>query len=143
MYVCMDGWWWSTLSILINEGSSENGSSGNMVGPPAAKGLDVNRAPAAEEVSSANSVGSPFDFGVYRNPANGNLQQLGGNKRRELEAAGNDNAEAERASDDDDNGLNTRKKLRLSKEQSAFLEESFKEHNTLNPVSINFHHFFL
>jgi homeobox-leucine zipper protein len=39
-----------------------------------------------------------------------------------------------RASDDDENGL-TRKKLRLSKEQSAFLEESFKEHNTLNPVS--------
>ncbi|KAF6141838.1 hypothetical protein GIB67_003209 [Kingdonia uniflora] len=37
-----------------------------------------------------------------------------------------------RASDDDENGL-TRKKLRLSKEQSAFLEESFKEHNTLNP----------
>ncbi|ERN15597.1 homeobox-leucine zipper protein HOX11 [Amborella trichopoda] len=27
----------------------------------------------------------------------------------------------------------TRKKLRLSKEQSAYLEESFKEHNTLNP----------
>ncbi|KAF2307755.1 hypothetical protein GH714_031482 [Hevea brasiliensis] len=37
-----------------------------------------------------------------------------------------------RASDDEENGL-TRKKLRLSKEQSAFLEESFKEHNTLNP----------
>ncbi|RQP01392.1 hypothetical protein POPTR_016G058600v4 [Populus trichocarpa] len=37
-----------------------------------------------------------------------------------------------RASDDDENGL-TRKKLRLSKGQSAFLEESFKEHNILNP----------
>lgn len=40
-----------------------------------------------------------------------------------------------RASDEDENG-STRKKLRLSKEQSAFLEESFKEHNTLNPVSL-------
>ncbi|KAK8554141.1 hypothetical protein V6N13_073056 [Hibiscus sabdariffa] len=40
--------------------------------------------------------------------------------------------EVERASDDDDNG-STRKKLRLSKQQSAFLEESFKQHNTLNP----------
>lgn len=29
----------------------------------------------------------------------------------------------------------TRKKLRLSKEQSCYLEESFKEHPTLNPVS--------
>ncbi|KAH7656156.1 homeobox-leucine zipper protein [Dioscorea alata] len=37
-----------------------------------------------------------------------------------------------RASDEDDNNL-SRKKLRLSKDQSAFLEESFKEHNTLNP----------
>ncbi|XP_076881256.1 homeobox-leucine zipper protein HAT14-like [Bidens hawaiensis] len=35
-------------------------------------------------------------------------------------------------SDDDENGL-TRKKLRLTKEQSSFLEDSFKEHNTLNP----------
>ncbi|XP_076904618.1 homeobox-leucine zipper protein HAT14-like isoform X2 [Bidens hawaiensis] len=35
-------------------------------------------------------------------------------------------------SDEDENGL-TRKKLRLTKEQSAFLEDSFKEHNSLNP----------
>ncbi|KAK7285469.1 hypothetical protein RJT34_20242 [Clitoria ternatea] len=37
-----------------------------------------------------------------------------------------------RPSDDEENG-STRKKLRLSKEQSAFLEDSFKEHTTLNP----------
>ncbi|XP_010274053.1 PREDICTED: plant UBX domain-containing protein 12-like [Nelumbo nucifera] len=44
----------------------------------------------------------------------------------------------ERASraNDEENGL-TRKKLRLSKEQSAFLEETFKKHNTLNPVCRN------
>jgi hypothetical protein len=33
---------------------------------------------------------------------------------------------------DDEDGT-TRKKLRLSKEQSALLEESFKDHSTLNP----------
>ncbi|RWV80279.1 hypothetical protein GW17_00058479 [Ensete ventricosum] len=38
-----------------------------------------------------------------------------------------------RVSDEEENGMG-RKKLRLTKEQSAFLEESFKEHNTLNPV---------
>ncbi|KAL2511614.1 Homeobox-leucine zipper protein HAT14 [Abeliophyllum distichum] len=38
-----------------------------------------------------------------------------------------------RASDDDENSHNSRKKLRLSKEQSAYLEENFKEHSTLNP----------
>ncbi|RDY06916.1 Homeobox-leucine zipper protein HAT14, partial [Mucuna pruriens] len=40
--------------------------------------------------------------------------------------------EAEDASEDDENA-STRKKLRLSKEQSAFLEDSFKEHTTLTP----------
>ncbi|XP_004497887.2 homeobox-leucine zipper protein HAT14-like [Cicer arietinum] len=35
--------------------------------------------------------------------------------------------------DDEEENGSTRKKLRLSKDQSAFLEESFKEHTTLNP----------
>lgn len=46
--------------------------------------------------------------------------------------------EAERDSsyeEEDDGDAAARKKLRLSKEQSAMLEETFKEHNTLNPVS--------
>lgn len=34
---------------------------------------------------------------------------------------------------DDEDGDNSRKKLRLSKDQSAVLEETFKGHNTLNP----------
>ncbi|KAL0549684.1 hypothetical protein IC582_014171 [Cucumis melo] len=39
-----------------------------------------------------------------------------------------------RVSDEDDDGCNnTRKKLRLSKQQSALLEESFKQNSTLNP----------
>ncbi|KAE8679415.1 Homeobox-leucine zipper protein HAT14 [Hibiscus syriacus] len=95
------------------------------------RGLDVNLLPLAvteesEEgaaVSSPNSTVSSFqmDFGI-RNGSNTNRG------KRDLKGV-----EAERASDEDDelNG-STRKKLRLSKEQSAFLEESFKEHNTLN-----------
>lgn len=39
-----------------------------------------------------------------------------------------------RVSDEDEDGSNGRKKLRLTKEQSALLEESFKQHSTLNPV---------
>ncbi|MCO5577279.1 hypothetical protein L7F22_031106 [Adiantum nelumboides] len=38
-----------------------------------------------------------------------------------------------RGSDEEGEGGNARKKLRLSKEQSTLLEESFKEHSTLNP----------
>ncbi|KAF0918522.1 hypothetical protein E2562_024783 [Oryza meyeriana var. granulata] len=37
------------------------------------------------------------------------------------------------AAADDDEGCNSRKKLRLTKEQSALLEDRFKEHSTLNP----------
>ncbi|XP_017244234.1 homeobox-leucine zipper protein HOX11 isoform X2 [Daucus carota subsp. sativus] len=102
-----------------DNGSSEGGSSGNV---RVARGFDVNRMVAAEEATSSFCM----DLAKYR----------GGNKRS-LEDGRNDGVEGERgsnsrASDDDENGL-ARKKLRLSKEQSAFLEESFKEHNTLNP----------
>ncbi|KZV36410.1 hypothetical protein F511_03851 [Dorcoceras hygrometricum] len=56
-------------------------------------------------------------------------------KRRDFEeitAADRGCANSRGTSDDEENGV-ARKKLRLSKEQSAFLEDSFKEHNTLNP----------
>ncbi|KAL6337036.1 hypothetical protein AAG906_036350 [Vitis piasezkii] len=112
---------------LMSEPGSSDGSG---------RALDVNRFPvavaAAEDaddggaLSSPNSTVSSFqmDFSIYRS---GN----GGRSKRDLEATVNE-VETSRASDDDENG-STRKKLRLSKEQSAFLEESFKEHNTLNP----------
>lgn len=99
----------------------------------AARVLDVNLFPAATAEdgddgtslsSSPNSAVSPFqmDFSTR----NGNAEFGGRNKREQHDGEGS------RASDDDENG-STRKKLRLSKEQSAFLEESFKEHTTLNP----------
>lgn len=96
-----------------------------------ARGFDVNQLPVGDEpedragVSSPNSTASSFrmDLSIYRQGVTG--------------SGGNDNENertTSRASDEEENG-STRKKLRLSKEQSAFLEESFKEHNTLNPVS--------
>lgn len=133
-----------TQPLRWSSDNGSSGSSGNMGLPVVGRGFDVNRVPpvggVAEEVSSPNSVASSFqmDFSMFRG-GGGNLGN-GGNKRDfggVAGAAGNDVVEAERtssrASDEDENGLNTRKKLRLSKEQSAYLEESFKEHNTLNP----------
>jgi homeobox-leucine zipper protein len=38
-----------------------------------------------------------------------------------------------RISDEDEDAINARKKLRLTKDQSALLEERFKQHSTLNP----------
>ncbi|XP_075514817.1 homeobox-leucine zipper protein HAT22-like [Primulina tabacum] len=57
--------------------------------------------------------------------------------KREREIVSSEEEETERVSsrisDEDDDGSNVRKKLRLSKVQSALLEESFKLHSTLNP----------
>ncbi|KAI4378474.1 hypothetical protein MLD38_015951 [Melastoma candidum] len=96
------------------------------------KHLNVNPFPAAAEdvddagaqSSSPNSAASSFamDFGIV---ASGR-----GRVRSEMEVDAE--RDCSRGSDEDENG-STRKKLRLSKEQSAFLEESFKEHSTLNP----------
>ncbi|GKC06072.1 homeobox-leucine zipper protein HAT4-like protein, partial [Tanacetum coccineum] len=90
------------------------------------KGIDVNRIPA--------TVTEPEDEAGVSSP-NSTISSISG-KRSERDAPVNEN-EGERASSrglsDDEDGENCRKKLRLSKDQSAVLEESFKEHNTLNP----------
>ncbi|KAK4346702.1 hypothetical protein RND71_033041 [Anisodus tanguticus] len=57
--------------------------------------------------------------------------------KRERDVGSEETTEVERVSsrvsDEDDDGSNARKKLRLTKAQSALLEESFKIHSTLNP----------
>ncbi|GAB4835017.1 hypothetical protein Ancab_033284 [Ancistrocladus abbreviatus] len=90
------------------------------------RGIDVNRPPATADEEEAG-VSSP----------NSTISSISG-KRSEREAATiGDDHEIERASSrgisDEEDGDASRKKLRLSKDQSAILEESFKEHNTLNP----------
>jgi len=115
---------------------------------PAARGFDVNRAPSSVAASGLaaleddeedpgataalssspndDSAGSfPLDLGGPRAHAEGGAAAQAGGERS-----------SSRASDEDE-GASARKKLRLSKEQSAFLEESFKEHSTLNPVRIH------
>eukprot|EP00268_Persea_americana_P064827 TRINITY_DN8579_c2_g1_i2.p1 TRINITY_DN8579_c2_g1~~TRINITY_DN8579_c2_g1_i2.p1 ORF type:complete len:348 (-),score=69.31 TRINITY_DN8579_c2_g1_i2:99-1142(-) len=116
----------------VDHGNSDGCSSGQAA---TTRGFDVNLLPSTDEIDDAAAVDSPnsiassfqMEFSIYR----------GSKRDRESSAAPAANeCEAERASsrasDEEENGL-TRKKLRLSKEQSAFLEESFKEHNTLNP----------
>ena len=59
--------------------------------------------------------------------------------KRERELGSSEEVEIEtvssRVSDEDDDGSNGRKKLCLTKAQSALLEESFKQHSTLNPIT--------
>ncbi|KAG9459823.1 hypothetical protein H6P81_004331 [Aristolochia fimbriata] len=101
------------------------------------RGFDVNQLPLGDEIDDGAAISSPnstvssfqMDFSIYKRGG-------AAAHRKDSDPAAANDAEMERASsrasDEEENGL-TRKKLRLSKEQSAFLEESFKEHNTLNP----------
>ncbi|KAI4333199.1 hypothetical protein L6164_018037 [Bauhinia variegata] len=120
---------------------SENGSSAEV---GSSRGLEVNRLPSApvpetEEgaavSSSPNSAASSFQMDLCIYSRGGSFSGSGNynGKRDHSDDEAYDQRASSRASDEDDNGGSTRKKLRLSKEQSAFLEESFKEHNTLNP----------
>ncbi|CAN0879102.1 Homeobox-leucine zipper protein HAT14, partial [Linum grandiflorum] len=94
--------------------------------------FEVNRLSAEEgeegaSMSSPNSAATSsfrVDFGF----GGSNNISINGGSKRDLDQEG----ERAGGSEDDENGSG-RKKLRLSKDQSAFLEETFKEHNTLNP----------
>ncbi|XP_057808376.1 homeobox-leucine zipper protein HAT3-like [Salvia miltiorrhiza] len=96
-------------------------SDGNMEARSIFGGIDVNKAITVIDCDEEVMVSSP----------NSTVSSLSG-KRSEREEN-----EGERASSsleiDDDGDAAARKKLRLSKEQAAVLEETFKEHNTLNP----------
>ncbi|XP_075507720.1 homeobox-leucine zipper protein HAT14-like [Primulina tabacum] len=105
-------------------------------------GLEVNRRTASavnenpEDKTEAPGIsGFQMDSSVFKN---------GGGKRdfdslvssnfsEQLVDSADGGGSSSRGSDEEyENGI-SRKKLRLTKEQSSFLEESFKEHNTLNP----------
>lgn len=68
---------------------------------------------------------------------------VSGKRRSERQGSGDDldialDRSSSRGTSDEEEeygGDGCRKKLRLSKDQSAVLEDTFKEHNTLNPVS--------
>ncbi|XP_071730822.1 homeobox-leucine zipper protein HAT4-like [Rutidosis leptorrhynchoides] len=89
------------------------------------KAIDVNRLPpTAVETEEEAGVSSP----------NSTISSISGKRsERDLPVNENDTDRASSRGLSDDDGENCRKKLRLSKDQSAVLEETFKEHNTLNP----------
>ncbi|PUZ51818.1 hypothetical protein GQ55_6G220700 [Panicum hallii var. hallii] len=110
-----------------------------------ARGFDVNRAPSSAAASA--SAFAALEDDEEDDPGAGALSSsspndsagsfpldLGRGARAEGAAArAGGERSSSRASDEDEGASAARKKLRLSKEQSAFLEESFKEHSTLNP----------
>ncbi|OIV94623.1 hypothetical protein TanjilG_25847 [Lupinus angustifolius] len=89
------------------------------------QGIDVNRLPSVVDCEDEAGISSP----------NSTISSVSG-KRSEREPNGEENDMDRffsRGISDEEDAETARKKLRLSKDQSAILEESFKEHNTLNP----------
>ncbi|XP_010508232.1 PREDICTED: homeobox-leucine zipper protein ATHB-4-like isoform X2 [Camelina sativa] len=123
----------SWTHLFQSSAAERNSDAGSFL-----RGFDVNRA-----ASSVVAVVNLEEEAAVVSSPNSTVSSLSGNKR-DLAAArgGGEEHEAERAScshgggsDDEDcgNGDGSRKKLRLSKEQALVLEETFKEHSTLNP----------
>ncbi|XP_076929080.1 homeobox-leucine zipper protein HAT3-like [Bidens hawaiensis] len=86
--------------------------------------IDVNRLPSTSQREDEVFVSSP----------NSTVSSVSG-KRVDNEAERESSSHGVSGDDEDDGGDASvaRKKLRLSKDQAAVLEETFKEHNTLNP----------
>ncbi|KAF8410274.1 hypothetical protein HHK36_002799 [Tetracentron sinense] len=88
--------------------------------------IDVNK--AYEESSDIYRQSSPNSAVSSFSNASIKREKDLGNEEVELERV------YSRVSDEDEDGsASARKKLRLTKEQSALLEDSFKDHSTLNP----------
>ncbi|KAL2499546.1 Homeobox-leucine zipper protein HAT22 [Abeliophyllum distichum] len=88
-----------------------------------------------KKVDSDNKVFNDPSADLYRqDSAASSFSNASVKREREI---GSEEVEIEkvlsRVSDEDEDGPNGRKKLRLTKAQSALLEESFKRHSTLNP----------
>ncbi|XP_051188002.1 homeobox-leucine zipper protein HOX11 [Lolium perenne] len=111
----------STRGFDVNQAPSCGASAWGAYSAAAAAEDELEDAAAAGAAvsSSPNDSGGsfPMDFSAHGERGPNDAAQGGGGSR---------------GSDEDDGG-SARKKLRLSKEQAAFLEESFKEHSTLNP----------
>ncbi|CAL5382647.1 unnamed protein product [Camellia sinensis] len=97
------------------------------------RGIDVNLRPPStaaeceEEVGVSSPNSTVSSVSGKRSEREENDGGCGGGER------GWGTSHGGGGSEEDDGGEMARKKLRLSKEQAAVLEETFKEHNTLNP----------
>ncbi|KAG2542338.1 homeobox-leucine zipper protein HOX19-like isoform X2 [Panicum virgatum] len=93
--------------------------------PPSPRALEPSLTLSMPDEATATGSGGGAAHSVSSPPA-------AGVKRERVEEADGERASSTARAEDDDDG-STRKKLRLTKEQSALLEDRFKEHSTLNP----------
>ncbi|KAI3829155.1 hypothetical protein L1987_03271 [Smallanthus sonchifolius] len=96
--------------------------------------IDVNRPPST---SALVALTAERDDDAFVSSPNSTVSSVSGKRveREDNEAERESSSHGISGEDEDDGGdaAAARKKLRLSKDQAAVLEETFKEHNTLNP----------
>ncbi|CAM8877706.1 unnamed protein product [Rhodiola kirilowii] len=102
---------WKPFSSGVDQTSTRTSS----------KGIDVNSFPTSEDYNEYAGASSP----------NSTISSLSGKRSEREETDHLDRAVC--SGSDEEDGDNSRKKLRLSKDQSGILEETFKDHNTINP----------
>lgn len=90
-------------------------------------GMDVNSSPTAAVAADCDNENGNSSPNSTVSSISGGKQSDGDHNEAAIRAS------CSRGSDDEDGG--ERKKLRLTKEQAKVLEETFKEYNTLTPVS--------
>lgn len=125
------------LSFMINQGAippSVPPTDLNAETRSYSRGIDVNRLPST---SALVALTAERDDEALVSSPNSTLSSVSGKRveREENEAERESSSHGISGDEDDDGGEASaaRKKLRLSKDQAAVLEETFKEHNTLNP----------
>lgn len=107
-------------------------SSPTLPSPPPRGSIDVNQIPHSPENSDDHHRLLP-SFVTQPSLPFPALERTKREREKALDADPDRTCEVSSRGSDEEEGGGTRKKLRLSKEQSALLEESFKEHSTLNP----------
>lgn len=81
----------------------------------------------------------PLDFSTQTSPHHSVVSSFSSGRVKRERDVSSEEVEAiervcSRVSDEEEDAVAARKKLRLTKDQSAMLEENFKQHSTLNPV---------
>lgn len=137
----------SNTSLLLGLGLTLPSNPPHLISQKPKKSLDLLCFPPPESEPSLTLGLSTVDTypsetpDLSRQPSpHSAISSFSGSRvKRERDVSGEEIEEekaSSRVSDEDEDGSNARKKLRLTKEQSALLEESFKLHSTLNPVCI-------
>ncbi|CAM6061920.1 unnamed protein product [Sphagnum tenellum] len=121
---------------IYSSGGGGGGHGGASSSPRGGIIIDMNQLPSTTECDEVVLSSSPSSTGVKLPGSNKKFYEFDLEERErvcDLSSRGGGGSD-----DEDGGGTNaTRKKLRLSKEQSALLEESFKDHSTLNPKQKN------